>query len=198
MAKRTHLKHDSFGYRLNQALAHRGVSQRGLSDLLGVTRQAISAIMQGKSKSDSLIERAAITLGVSPIWLRTGQGEPPWVDGSCAYGQTYSGLVQVVRRVYMTARAKGLSIGLSSGITAHDIEDPAWRPQPMPLLQLAKELGIKVEFEKTIIDSFRSRMPVSVAMAAAQALQMALANCEEQDREKFRLALNWVEKATSE
>ena len=198
MPKRLPPTPGSLGDRLTQTLAHRGVTQRDLGRKLDCSGQAISMLVHGRMQSLPAIERAAVILGVDAEWLRTGLGVPPWAASGPLPAQTYGGLVDAVRRRYLKMVGRGTLVVLPDTIKAVDIESPSWRPQPMPLLHLAKELGIKVEFEKSIIDGFLSRMPVPVAMAAAQALQMALANCEDQDREKFRAALSWVEKATSE
>ena len=198
MPKPVSVNPGSVGHRLSIALSYYSLSQSDLAERSKYSKQAISQALSGKMHADGFLDALATALTVDPAWLKTGLGQPPWAATLLPINYSYHGLVQVVKQAFGIKWPLGLVGYIPDTIKPEEVGSPNWRPQPMPLLQLAKELGIKVEWEKTIIDSFRSRMPVPVAMAAAQALQMALATCDEQDREKFRAALNWIETATSE
>lgn len=66
-----------FEARLKNALSYAGKSRGWLAAQLGVTESAITMVLTGRAKSMSAANcaRAAKALGVSGLWLATGDGE---------------------------------------------------------------------------------------------------------------------------
>lgn len=59
--------------RLREARRNKGLSQAGLSKLLGVSQAAIAAIESGRNKRPTNLASIAKALDVSPYWLETGK-----------------------------------------------------------------------------------------------------------------------------
>lgn len=51
-------------------------SQKAVSDAVGISQPAYSDLELGKSSSSSYLVQIANVLGVDPLWLATGEGEP--------------------------------------------------------------------------------------------------------------------------
>lgn len=59
--------------RLREARRNKGLSQAGLSKLLGVSQAAIAAIESGRNKRPTNLASIAKALDISPYWLETGK-----------------------------------------------------------------------------------------------------------------------------
>lgn len=68
----------SYAARFRQCLARPGKTRRGVAHAMGVSQQAIYAIVSGKTKSATASGNAlaALYFGCSPDWLATGAGDP--------------------------------------------------------------------------------------------------------------------------
>lgn len=60
--------------RLKLARKRAGLSQRDLADRCGLSQPAISELERGKSGSTSYAAQLAAVLGVSALWLASGEG----------------------------------------------------------------------------------------------------------------------------
>ncbi|MCP1646417.1 phage repressor protein C with HTH and peptisase S24 domain [Pseudomonas citronellolis] len=72
--------------RLKQAMAARNLKQESLAEAAGVSQNTIHKLTAGKAQSTRKLIEIAAALGVSPVWLGTGEGSPqaatPPADGS--------------------------------------------------------------------------------------------------------------------
>ncbi|EOG1666591.1 XRE family transcriptional regulator [Proteus mirabilis] len=66
----------TFSDRLNFAMRNAGLSQADLAQLVGVAQPTIWKLTTGKSQSSRKSMEIAEALGVDPVWLTTGNGEP--------------------------------------------------------------------------------------------------------------------------
>lgn len=88
MDKSTQIPPDSFAARLKQAMAMRNLKQETLAEAAGVSQNTIHKLTSGKAQSTRKLIEIAAALGVSPVWLQTGEGAPaarspvPVADGS--------------------------------------------------------------------------------------------------------------------
>lgn len=64
-----------FKDRLKKARKFSGIKQADLAERIGVKQTSISDLERGKSKSTSFTTQIAHELGVSALWLATGEGE---------------------------------------------------------------------------------------------------------------------------
>lgn len=62
--------------RLKQAMAARNLKQETLAEAAGVSQNTIHKLTSGKAQSTRKLIEIAAALGVSPIWLGTGEGAP--------------------------------------------------------------------------------------------------------------------------
>jgi len=187
----------SLGHRILVALALRLRSQRWLAKESGCSPQTLSQLIHGKiqgSRDVELLTRLATTLEVAPLWLEKGLGSPPWATAPLPRNPGYYRLLAEYRLKASLDKEMGLYVPTSYDIPYEVVCDPTWRPAGEELVRLARRQGREVEID----EDFGEPMPSLVKDTVMSAIQMALDRCEEQDREKFRLALNWVEKATSE
>lgn len=60
--------------RLKEARAARGLTQKALGDLVGVSQAAIQKIETGKASQTTKLVEIANALGVMPDWLSSGEG----------------------------------------------------------------------------------------------------------------------------
>lgn len=65
-----------FGKNLKEMLKKRGLNQRELSELVGISQVMIHKIISGKSKNSTKLIQISKVLNCSPEWLLTGKGEP--------------------------------------------------------------------------------------------------------------------------
>ena len=61
--------------RLKHARTLKGMSQAGLGKAIGKSQSAIAALESGRNKESTNTASIARVLGISPLWLETGQGE---------------------------------------------------------------------------------------------------------------------------
>lgn len=68
--------------RLQHAMNHGRVTRKGLADGLGISLAAVGQVLNRKTKMlDALNHtRAALLCGVDPLWLASGQGQPPEIS----------------------------------------------------------------------------------------------------------------------
>ncbi|CBX44558.1 phage repressor protein [Erwinia phage phiEt88] len=64
----------TFAERLRVSRKNKGLSQKALGDLVGVSQANIQKLENGKSQSTGYAAQIAEALGVSAIWLATGNG----------------------------------------------------------------------------------------------------------------------------
>lgn len=76
MDKSTQIPPDSFAARLKQAMAMRNLKQETLAEAAGVSQNTIHKLTSGKAQSTRKLIEIAAALGVSPVWLQTGEGAP--------------------------------------------------------------------------------------------------------------------------
>lgn len=76
MDKSTQIPPDSFAARLKQAMAMRNLKQETLAEAAGVSQNTIHKLTSGKAQSTRKLIEIAAALGVSPVWLQTGEGTP--------------------------------------------------------------------------------------------------------------------------
>lgn len=69
---------NQFGTRLGEAIKLAGKDRQEVADAIGISVQALSQLIIGKSKSATAenTAKAAKALGVDFYWLATGQGKP--------------------------------------------------------------------------------------------------------------------------
>lgn len=69
---------DSLAERIKYALSRIGMSQTDLAERVGVTKGAVNNWVIGRARSikTELITKVARELGVDPLWLATGKGDP--------------------------------------------------------------------------------------------------------------------------
>lgn len=74
----------SYADRFKAGLARPGKTRRGVADAMGITPQAVRAILIGETKSATATNNAAAAsyFGCHPTWLATGHGHPNWQDES--------------------------------------------------------------------------------------------------------------------
>lgn len=70
----------SYADRFNQCLARPGKSRSGVARSMGVSPQAVRAIVIGDTKSATAANNAAAAayFGCDPTWLASGAGDPGW------------------------------------------------------------------------------------------------------------------------
>ena len=73
--------------RLREARRNKGLSQAGLSKLLGVSQAAIAAIESGRNKRPTNLASIAKALDVSPYWLETGKEDNEVVSNATPLGK---------------------------------------------------------------------------------------------------------------
>jgi len=68
----------TYGERLEEALRLVGKDRQQLADALGISVQAVSQVILGKTKALTAENsaRAARFIGINPFWLATGEGAP--------------------------------------------------------------------------------------------------------------------------
>lgn len=75
----------TLGQRLRVAREHLGVEQQELAEIMGTSRQTVSAVERGINHPRQLLVRAwSMATGVSLHWIETGQDETPSPDGDGA------------------------------------------------------------------------------------------------------------------
>ncbi|MDF3935473.1 XRE family transcriptional regulator [Pseudomonas citronellolis] len=62
--------------RLKQAMAARNLKQETLAEAAGVSQNTIHKLTSGKAQSTRKLIEIAAALGVSPVWLGSGEGAP--------------------------------------------------------------------------------------------------------------------------
>lgn len=77
-------KPTTFAERLEEALRIGGKDRQQLADALGISVQAVSQVLLGKTKAMTAenCARAARLTGVDTFWLATGSGEPTLAGAS--------------------------------------------------------------------------------------------------------------------
>lgn len=73
--------------RLREARRNKGLSQAGLSKLLGVSQASIAAIESGRNKRPTNLVSIAKALEVSPYWLETGKEDMEVVSNATPLGK---------------------------------------------------------------------------------------------------------------
>ena len=73
--------------RLREARRNKGLSQAGLSKLLGVSQASIAAIESGRNKRPTNLVSIAKALDVSPYWLETGKEDKEIVSNATPLGK---------------------------------------------------------------------------------------------------------------
>ncbi|OFV39600.1 MAG: helix-turn-helix transcriptional regulator [Neisseria sp.] len=73
--------------RLREARRSKGLSQAGLSKLLGVSQASIAAIEAGRNKRPTNLVSIAKALDVSPYWLETGKEDKEIVSNATPLGK---------------------------------------------------------------------------------------------------------------
>lgn len=73
--------------RLREARRNKGLSQAGLSKLLGVSQASIAAIEAGRNKRPTNLVSIAKALDVSPYWLETGKEDKEIVSNATPLGK---------------------------------------------------------------------------------------------------------------
>lgn len=73
--------------RLREARRNKGLSQAGLSKLLGVSQAAIAAIESGRNKRPTNLASIAKALDVSPYWLETGKEDNEVISNATPLGK---------------------------------------------------------------------------------------------------------------
>ena len=73
--------------RLREARRNKGLSQAGLSKLLGVSQASIAAIEAGRNKRPTNLVSIAKALDVSPYWLETGKKDKEIVSNATPLGK---------------------------------------------------------------------------------------------------------------
>ena len=73
--------------RLREARRSKGLSQAGLSKLLGVSQASIAAIEAGRNKRPTNLVSIAKALDVSPYWLDTGKEDKEIVSNATPLGK---------------------------------------------------------------------------------------------------------------
>ena len=73
--------------RLREARRSKGLSQAGLSKLLGVSQASIAAIEAGRNKRPTNLVSIAKALDVSPYWLETGKEDMEVVSNATPLGK---------------------------------------------------------------------------------------------------------------
>ena len=66
----------TLGNRIKESLEARGATQVALAEAVGISKQAVSALISGASTKTSNLFEIASFLGVDPTWLKTGEGTP--------------------------------------------------------------------------------------------------------------------------
>jgi hypothetical protein len=190
----------SVGHRLTMVLAYKAKSQQWLSETIKCSGQAVSQVISGKLKDmrgDGILKEIATVLEVDLLWLSKGLGKPPWASAVPLINVGYYDLLRSIRQEVELKAPMNLLAPLPRGLLPSDITNRNWRPDATLLLEVAGSLNIEVD-QESVLMSYRNKMPPQIAMSAIRALQMALDRCDEQDRDKFRQALNWIEKANWE
>lgn len=74
----------SYGERFKEGLARPGRSRAGVAKAMGVSQQAVYAIVAGKTKSATAENNAAAAsyFGCDPTWLASGKGTPRWSNAA--------------------------------------------------------------------------------------------------------------------
>lgn len=80
--------------RLREARRNKGLSQAGLSKLLGVSQAAIAAIESGRNKRPTNLASIAKALDVSPYWLETGKEDKEMSNSLTISGGVINGALQ--------------------------------------------------------------------------------------------------------
>ncbi|MDG6881070.1 Uncharacterized HTH-type transcriptional regulator HI_1476 [Phocoenobacter uteri] len=62
--------------RLRKTLNDKSITQEELANMINVSQNAISLIINGKTKKPRNLFEIAQALGVDPVWLKTGEGSP--------------------------------------------------------------------------------------------------------------------------
>jgi len=190
----------SIGHRLVMALAYKAKPQMWLAEETGYSAQAISQVINGKlqdARGNGILTKIAAALGVETPWLAQGQGDPPWAISTPIINQGYYPLVRQTRQKLDFIHSVGIHVNLPAGVTATDVLSLSWKPEVEDLFRVADAVGVEVDRDAVRRDYWRT-VPPEVNETIKQALQMALVTYAEQEREKFRAALSWVEKAISE
>ena len=95
-------KTTTFGERLEEALRLAKQDRQQLADALGISVQAVSQVIVGKTKALTAenAARASQQLGVNMLWLCTGEGEPTAsvVEGKSSEGKNQARWPFVVPR----------------------------------------------------------------------------------------------------
>lgn len=73
--------------RLREARRNKGLSQAGLSKLLGVSQASIAAIESGRNKRPTNLVSIAKALDVSPYWLETGKEDKEIISNATPLGK---------------------------------------------------------------------------------------------------------------
>lgn len=73
--------------RLREARRNKGLSQAGLSKLLGVSQASIAAIEAGRNKRPTNLVSIAKALDVSPYWLETGKEDKEIISNATPLGK---------------------------------------------------------------------------------------------------------------
>lgn len=73
--------------RLREARRNKGLSQAGLSKLLGVSQASIAAIEAGRNKRPTNLVSIAKALDISPYWLETGKEDKEIVSNATPLGK---------------------------------------------------------------------------------------------------------------
>lgn len=73
----------SYAERFKEGLARPGKTRKGAAEAMGISQQAVAAIVHGKTKSATAENNAAAAayFGCDPTWLASGKGIPKWDDG---------------------------------------------------------------------------------------------------------------------
>lgn len=74
----------TYADRFNEALARPGKTRSGAAKAMGISPQAVRAIVIGETKSATAANNAAAAayFGCDPTWLAAGTGAPKWRDES--------------------------------------------------------------------------------------------------------------------
>lgn len=91
----------TYADRFNEALEQPGKTVAGVSEAMGISRQAVYAIKRGQTKAATAENNAAAALyfNCDPTWLASGKGQPSWgqiKSDNLAPGPDFKGKVPLI------------------------------------------------------------------------------------------------------
>ena len=100
----------NYGQRLQDALHRAGRTRKQLAAELGVSPQAVGMVLNGAEGAERKLsavnnEKAAAYLGVSRLWLLTGEDEPDWQPQKIA-GVGLDALIEMLPKNDLLLRAQ--------------------------------------------------------------------------------------------